>query len=132
MSVNELHPSRSLSLRRGGAGLTPEGCQLDASLRSTGPRGDLRPLPSTSNFNVPAPLADGRVPFEQQGPALVFGEVVPCNVERFTRATTPARNPLRSVLKVRMLGFQRNAPGPQKQTPVRTTVSGIRTPIVDV
>src|SRR6266702_49161 len=45
MSVNELHPSRSLSLRRGGAGLTPEGCQLDASLRSTGPVGtcDLSP-----------------------------------------------------------------------------------------
>jgi cytochrome d oxidase subunit CydB len=49
------------SLRSEGAGPMPEGCQLDASPRSTGsPVASLQSLPSTSDFYVPAPPADGR------------------------------------------------------------------------
>jgi len=106
-----------LSLPRGGAGPMPGGRRLDASPRSTGrlsPTCDLSPpRPTfTSRPHWPWTCCDvvivalawfspERLRFV--GPPTFSAEPVglPCNVEHFTRATIPARNPPCSVLKVR-------------------------------
>src|SRR6266550_357400 len=102
--------SSSLALPRGGAGLMPKGCQLDASPRSTGPPALTGLAPC--NLSPPRPTFTSR----RHSPSDVLrSETValawfsperwcsPCNVEHFARATIPARNPLCPVLKVQLL-----------------------------
>ena len=95
----------------------PEGCQLDASPRSTGWVDPACKLSPPRPFCVSAPLAStcalhfGTVAlawFSPErlscvGPPTFSAEPVglPCNVEHFARATISARNPLCPVLKVR-------------------------------
>ena len=107
----------------------PKGCQLDASPRSTGPPALTGLAPC--NLSPPRPTFTSR----RHSPSDVLrSETValawfsperwcsPCNVEHFARATIPARNPLRPVLKVQLLEGILRSWSLGKQTYVRADV----------